>query len=87
MANSQHLALYYFESCPYCQVVLRVINELNLKVELRDIMSSREHLNKLVADTARRTVPCLYIDGKPMHESAEITKWLKSHAGLLEKRA
>lgn len=81
-----HLALYYFETCPYCQMVLRAISELNLKVELRDIMSSREHLDQLVKDTGRRTVPCLYRDGKPMHESAEIVKWLKENASQLEKR-
>ena len=86
MAHTHQLALYYFETCPYCQMVMRVIDQLSLKVEMRDIMASREHLNKLVADTGRRTVPCLYIDGKPMHESAEIAKWLHAHEDHLEKK-
>ena len=67
-------------------MVMDVIDELSLEVELRDIMSSREHLEKLVSDTGRRTVPCLYIDGKPMHESSEIMKWLKANAPQLQKR-
>ena len=34
------------------------------------------NFNKLVNDTGRKTVPCLYIDDKPMHESDDINAWL-----------
>tara|TARA_R110000868_G_scaffold242909_5_gene498571 strand:- start:4389 stop:4649 length:261 start_codon:yes stop_codon:yes gene_type:complete len=85
--SSPNLQLYYFEACPYCQMVLEVIEELNVKVELLDIRASQTHLGKLVADTGRRTVPCLYIDGKPMHESAEIARWLTANAAKLPKNS
>lgn len=86
MDSAPHLALYYYYTCPYCQLVLSAIDELSLEVELRDIQANKEHLEKLISDTGRRTVPCLYIDGKPMHESAEIVKWLRANASKLAKR-
>jgi glutaredoxin len=80
-----NLALYYFESCPYCQLVLRAIQKLSLKVELKNIHEGQVNLQKLLKDTGRKTVPCLYIDGKPMHESAEIVAWLEKNQHSLDK--
>jgi glutaredoxin len=85
--NSPTLALYYFESCPFCVMVLRAIEKLNIAVQYRDIFSDSEHLNKLVSDTGKRTVPCLYIDGNPMFESSDIMDWLEKNAPNLEKKA
>ena len=42
--------------------------------------------NKLYADTGRYTVPCLYINGTPMHESAEINEWLEENKDQLKKK-
>lgn len=86
MDSAPHLALYFYYACPYCQLVLSAIDDLGLDVELRDTLSDRSHREKLESDTGRRTVPCLYIDGKPMHESAEIVKWLRANASTLKKR-
>ena len=80
------LELYYFLSCPFCQMVLRVLDEHKIVVELKDILENESHLNQLVQDTGRRTVPCLYIDGKPMHESSDIIDWLESNLDQLERR-
>ncbi|MFT6069661.1 MAG: glutaredoxin [Bacteriovoracaceae bacterium] len=85
--STPHLALYYFESCPFCVMVLRTIEKLNIDVEYRDIFSVKEHLNKLVSDTGKQTVPCLYIDGKPMFESSDIMDWLEQNASNLKKKA
>lgn len=76
------LELYYFPSCPYCQIVLSAIRETGLKdqVVLKNIHADPADREKLIKDTGRGTVPCLYIDGKPMHESAEIAAWLHSYA-------
>lgn len=83
--NKFTLELYYFDSCPYCQLVLSVIHSLNLKVKFNDISKDSSSLNKLVSDTGKRTVPCLYINGKPMFESRDIANWLKSNESQLEK--
>ena len=74
------LALYYFESCPYCQLVLSAIDRLQVKIKMCDIQSNPENLSRLVKDTGRKTVPCLYIDEKPMHESTEIIRWIEANA-------
>jgi len=85
--SSPKLALYYFESCPFCVMVINLINQHNLDVELRDIFTNQDHLNKLMADTGRRTVPCLYIDNKPMFESSDIMAWLEENSSNLSKKA
>jgi glutaredoxin len=76
------LELYYFNECPYCQIVLKAIEANNLKkdVLLFNTRESSAHREKLNKDTGRNTVPCLYIDGKPMHESRDIANWLAEYA-------
>ncbi len=81
----KHLDLYYFDSCPYCQRVLRVIDELKIKVNYIDIYDNTANMQKLMAITGRKTVPCLFIDGTPMHESSDIMDWLRANEDQLEK--
>lgn len=82
-----HLDFYYFDSCPYCQRVIKVIDEMKIKVNWKDIYGDTTNLQKLIAITGRKTVPCLFIDGDPMHESLDIIAWLKANESKLEKTA
>ena len=78
------LELYYFPQCPFCVRVLQVIEQLNLKkIELNNIIEVPAHREKLINDTGRSTVPCLYINDKPMFESADIVTWLQDHKSEL----
>ena len=78
------LKLYYFPQCPYCVRVLMAIRELNItSIELCDIHENQDHNHFHIKTTGRTTVPCLYIDGKPMFESADIVAWLKSNIGRI----
>lgn len=79
------LDLYYYDSCPFCQIVLKTIKNLNLLVDFKNIHLDESNLQRLLKDTGRRTVPCLYIDGNPMFESLDIVAWLKKNADNLEK--
>lgn len=79
------LEYFYFEACPFCQMVQRVIQDLGVAVEYKNIQENKEHLDRLIQDTGRRTVPCLYIDGQPKHESADIIDWLQSNLDRLPK--
>ena len=79
------LKLYYFETCPYCQIVLQVIDQLKLKVYLVDIHQGVDNRHYLFEKTGRYTVPCLFIDGSPMHESYDIINWLKNNQDRLDK--
>lgn len=79
------LELYYFDSCPYCQKVLNTINELKILVSYKDIHDDINEMHKLFYITGKKTVPCLFINGDPMHESSDIVNWLKANQASLDK--
>ena len=81
MEQTHTLVLYEYESCPYCQRVLRAIKDLGLKVELRDTLMNHTHLRDLVALMGSTQVPTLLIDGQPMRESADIVAWMYRQYG------
>ncbi|OIQ16858.1 MAG: hypothetical protein BM556_14470 [Bacteriovorax sp. MedPE-SWde] len=85
--NNPKLEYFYYDACPFCQMVKSVINQLNVKLEYKNIQEDEASFNRLVADTGRRTVPCLYIDNKPMFESADIINWLQTNIDNLEKNS
>jgi len=82
-----HLELFKFDSCPFCKMVMNFIESNNIKVDYKDIMESSDDLQRLTQDTGRRTVPCLYIDNKPMFESSDIMNWLQNNLSQLERTA
>jgi glutaredoxin len=73
-----HLELYFFPDCPYCRKVLGAIDDLRLKdkVVFHDARSDPQKKEDLVKLTGKTQVPCLVVDGKPMHESEDIKKFL-----------
>ena len=77
------LILYKMDACPFCRKVVSAIDELGVKVEYKDLDADEENRDKLLADTGRQTVPCLYIDGDPMFESDEIIDWLHQNRNQL----
>ena len=79
-----NLNLYYFESCPFCQIVLYEIHKLGINVKLTDIHGDPSARDYLYERTGRFTVPCLFIDDKPMHESRDIIKWLNENYNKLK---
>lgn len=80
------LELFYFDACPYCHVVMNKLAELGIKsVEMHNILEDSSAMQRLVSDTGRRTVPCLYVDGAPKHESKEIIVWLEQNAKVLRE--
>ena len=72
------LDLYYYDSCPYCQKVLRAIDRMGIKdkITFKNILQSQEAADTLVSVGGKRQVPCLFIDGAPMYESDDIVAWL-----------
>ncbi|HVY62342.1 MAG TPA: glutaredoxin domain-containing protein [Planctomycetota bacterium] len=75
------LELYKFDSCPYCQKVMRVVDALKVPVTMRDIMDDGAAAKKLVEVGGDDQVPCLFVDGKPMYESDDINAFLKENFG------
>ncbi len=71
------LKLYYKETCPFCQKVLRFIKNKNIEgVELVDIKADEANEQYLIEKGGKDQVPCLFIDGEPMYESMDIIKFL-----------
>ena len=81
----ERLALYHYRFCPYCIRVRRVIDELGIEVELRDILESPEHRKALVDARARATVPVLRCTSPEkdrwMPESRDIIRYLRTRFG------
>lgn len=85
-ADRDHLALYHYDRCFFCVRVRRVIEELGLPVELRDVLADRTHRADLVAARGRATVPVLRIESPDggdrwMPESRDIIHYLRHTYG------
>jgi len=80
--QTKTLALYHFDTCPFCLRVRRAINKLQLCIELRNTHREPRWQAELLAGGGKRTVPCLRIEapGESIHwlyESADIIAYLK----------
>lgn len=75
-------ALYYYDSCPYCQRVLQVLPSLKVAVEKCNVRNEPKWHQEKLAATGNTQVPCLKItedDGAEqwMFESADIIRFLQ----------
>ena len=76
----QQLALYLYDTCPFCIRVKRVIRHLDLPIEERNINHSRTYKAELRNGGGKTQVPCLRIvnaDGsvKWLYESRDIIRY------------
>lgn len=80
------LELYFFPQCPYCQIVDEALRVTGIEKDIiyKDINENPHYREELVKATGRSTVPCLFIDGKPMHESRDIAAWIHKYAKDLQ---
>ncbi|MFW6008053.1 MAG: glutaredoxin family protein [archaeon] len=77
--NNPELELYYFPSCPYCQKVLRYLDENSIEVVKRNIKKDEKADKKLVEVGGKRQVPCLFINDEPLYESEDIINWFQNN--------
>ena len=77
-------ALYYYDQCPFCQMVLREMNKLPLDIELKNTLTDPKNRQDLIQGGGRATVPCLKITQGDqvqwMYESRDIVQYLKGQA-------
>jgi glutaredoxin len=76
------LVLYHTPTCPFCNKVRQMIDQLDLEVELRNINEDTGDRDELVAVRDRATVPVLRItspngDERWMPESRDIISYLE----------
>ena len=84
--GSEKLSLYYFDGCPFCMMVLGVIDGLNAEIEMRNIFEDTQHRDDLVTARGRATVPVLRFDAangsaRWMPESRDIARYLQTIYG------
>lgn len=80
------LALYQFDTCPFCRRVRAAIERLGVNIELRDIHDEPRYRQELIAARGRATVPVLRVttpDGHDrwMPESRDIVRYLERTYG------
>jgi glutaredoxin len=74
--------LYRSSTCGWCRRVERLIGALEIDVEYRD-RGQPEFRAELVSATGSSQVPCLFIDGTPLLESAAIIDWLERYQAAI----
>lgn len=74
------LDLYKFDTCPYCRRVMNAIRQSGRNdITLHDIHQNQDDLDYLIEHGGKSQVPCLFIDGQALYESADIIAWLEEH--------
>lgn len=76
MAYLEDHLLYYKKSCPYCQKVLRFMEENKINLDARDTLQPGNQ-NDLVRIGGKKQVPCLVVNGKALYESDDIIAYLR----------
>jgi len=79
--QTQNMALYQFQQCPFCVKTRRQIRRLALNIESRDARNDPQWNQELINDGGKYQVPCLKItaaDGSVqwLYESTEINQYL-----------
>lgn len=84
---SKRMALYQFETCPFCVKVRRAARRMNLKLATKDARGDAKARDELLREGGQRQVPCLRIEhgGKVqwLYESSEIIAYLERELAAL----
>lgn len=85
-ARADDLALYYYETCPFCMRVLRALDVLGVELDLRNVRREPAYRRELIEGGGQSMVPCLRIDNPDgsttwMYESADIIDYLTRRFG------
>lgn len=79
------LSLYYTESCPFCQRVLQMAENLGVTLDLKDIEGDATLTAELLAHGGKTQVPYLVDTDKDvaMYESNDIIEYIRdNYAGV-----
>lgn len=72
----QDYLLYVGTNCPFCKKVKDFMAENNINIDIVNINENRESMLKLMKESGKRQIPCLYHDGKYLYESNDIIEKL-----------
>ncbi|RKZ99137.1 MAG: glutaredoxin [Gammaproteobacteria bacterium] len=77
--RTKGLALYQFNTCPFCIKVRRQIKRQSLNIQLLDAQYNQQHRAELLNDGGEIKVPCL----KMTSDSGEVT-WLYESNDIIQ---
>jgi glutathione S-transferase len=77
------VTLYRLQACPYCERVVRVLQELDVPYESRFVEPMHSDRDAVKRISGKRTVPAIVDDetGVTMSESANIVEYLQQTYG------
>jgi glutathione S-transferase len=87
MSSSEpSITLYRLQACPFCERVVRVLNELDLSYQSRFVEPMHSERNVVKRISGKRTVPAIVDEntGVTMSESANIVEYLENTYGAEE---
>ena len=75
------LTLYYQPTCPFCQRVLQITDNLNIELDLQDISDDDTVRDALIEIGGKKQVPFLVDSEKSvsMYESSDIIEYLRDN--------
>ncbi len=81
--SDPEITVYRLQACPYCERVIRVLNDLGLSYRSRFVEARHSRRNIVRRVTGSRTVPALVDErtGVTMSESANIVTYLETTYG------
>ena len=82
MGNPE-ITVYRLQACPYCERVIRVLNDLGLSYRSRFVEARHSRRNGVKRVSGARTVPVIVDErtGVTMGESANIVRYLEMTYG------
>lgn len=75
----RNLKFYYMDVCPFCQKVMKYMEDNDISVEMVDIKANSQNQEELIRVGGKDQVPMLLIDGDPLYESDDIIQWFKEN--------
>lgn len=75
------LTLYYKPSCPFCQRVLQIADNLGVSFDLQDIEADESARLALIEHGGKQQVPYLVDEAKgtAMYESSDIIEYIRTN--------
>lgn len=75
---STEYKLYFKPECPYCQKVMKYMDEAHVELPMFNIHEGSNQ-SDLIEIGGKKQVPCLIINGEALYESDDIISYLKEH--------
>jgi len=91
-SNNLNLALYHYQSCPYCAVTRQTIRQIGFNIEQRNVSKQPHYRAELIKEGGKSQVPCLRIekengDVQWLYESQDIIQFIRQHAKKTKQAA